>query len=78
MVRAPCSQRPPWGRDFERAAAAARLPSDPIVDVARAHGYNHALPPTDSSNAASEQASAVDETGARECRGAHPWGWGPT
>ena len=78
MVRAPRSQRPPRGRDFERAAVPARLPSDPIVDVARAHGYKHALPPTDSSNAASEQASAVDETGARECRGAHPWGWGPT
>ena len=45
MVRAPCSQRPPRGRDFERAAAAARLPSDPIVDVARAHGYKYAPPP---------------------------------
>jgi len=78
MAHAPRSQRPAWGRDFERAAVPARLPSDPIVDVARAHGYKYALPPTDSSNAASEQAGAVDETGARECRGAHPWGRGPT
>lgn len=45
MVRAPRSQRPPRGRDFERAAVPARLPSDPIVDVARAHGYKYAPPP---------------------------------
>ncbi len=45
MVCAPRSQRPPRGRDLERAAAAAHLPSDPIVDVARAHGYKYAPPP---------------------------------
>jgi hypothetical protein len=78
MVRAPRSQRPPRGRDFERAAVPARLPSDPIVDVARAHGYKHAQPQRTRQMPLASNASAVDETGARECRGAHPWGWGPT
>jgi len=69
---------PPWGRDFERAAAAALLPSDPLVDVAGAHGYKHAQPQRTRQMPLASNASAVDETGARECRGAHPWGWGPT
>ena len=44
MARAPCSQRLSWGCDLKRAAAAALLPSDPLVDVAGAHGYKHAQP----------------------------------
>ena len=78
MARASRSQRPSWGRDLERAAAAARLPSDPLVDVAGAHGYKHAQPQRTRQMPLASNARAVDETGAREGRGAHPWGWGPT
>ena len=47
MVRAPRSQRPPPPRAATLSAppVPTRLPSDPIGDVARAHGYKHALPP---------------------------------
>ena len=44
MARASRLQRLSWGCDLKRAAAAARLPSDPLVDVAGAHGYKHAQP----------------------------------